>query len=89
MADPTDRPTLHPVLAGIDLVVFDKDGTLISFDAMWGGWALDLAARLEIATRRPVAGDVFATIGETVTVSFPPQACIVVGSGPAPEIDVV
>jgi phosphoglycolate phosphatase len=54
---------LHPVLDGIDLVVFDKDGTLISFDAMWSGWARELGSRLEIATRRPVAGDVFATIG--------------------------
>jgi phosphoglycolate phosphatase-like HAD superfamily hydrolase len=54
---------LHPILEGIDLVVFDKDGTLISFDAMWSGWARDLGSRLEIATRRPVAGDVFATIG--------------------------
>jgi phosphoglycolate phosphatase-like HAD superfamily hydrolase len=55
--------TLHPALEGIDLVVFDKDGTLISFEAMWAGWARDLGIRLELATRRPVAGDVFTTIG--------------------------
>ena len=54
---------LHPALDGIDLVVFDKDGTLISFEAMWSGWARELGSRLEIATRRPVAGDVFSTIG--------------------------
>ena len=54
---------LHPILDGIELVVFDKDGTLISFEAMWSGWALDLGTRLEIATRRPVAGDIFTTIG--------------------------
>ena len=46
--------TLHPILDGIDLVVFDKDGTLISFDAMWSGWARELGSRLEIAT--PAAG---------------------------------
>ena len=50
-------------LDGIDLVVFDKDGTLLDFHAMWGGWATELGRRLEGATRRPVAGDVFATIG--------------------------
>ena len=50
-------------LNGIDLVVFDKDGTLLDFHAMWGGWAIELGKRLEGATRRPVAGDVFATIG--------------------------
>jgi phosphoglycolate phosphatase len=55
--------TIHPILDGIDLVVFDKDGTLISFEAMWAGWARRLGARLEAATRRPVAGDVFAAIG--------------------------
>ena len=54
---------LAPILDGIDLVVFDKDGTLLDFHAMWGGWALELGARLDGATRRPVAGDVFATIG--------------------------
>ncbi len=68
--------TLHPVLAGIDAVVFDKDGTLISFDAMWSGWALDLGARLELATRRPVAGDVFTTIG------YDPVANRILAGGP-------
>jgi phosphoglycolate phosphatase len=52
-----------PLLEGIELVVFDKDGTLIDFHAMWGGWALELGRRLDGATRRPVAGDVFAAIG--------------------------
>ena len=52
-----------PVLDGIDLVVFDKDGTLIDFHAMWGGWAAELGRRLDGATRRPVAGDAFAAIG--------------------------
>jgi len=55
--------SVSPILEGVDLVVFDKDGTLIDFDAMWGGWALGLGARLDGATRRPVSGDVFATIG--------------------------
>jgi len=55
--------TLHPALDEIDLIVFDKDGTLISFEAMWAGWASRLGARLEAVTRRPVAGDVFAAIG--------------------------
>ena len=54
---------LHPILDGVDLVVFDKDGTLIDFEAMWSTWARDLGTRLELATRRPVAGDVFTTIG--------------------------
>ncbi len=67
---------IHPILDGIDLVVFDKDGTLISFEAMWGGWARDLGTRLEIATRRPVAGDVFTTIG------FDPVANRILAGGP-------
>ena len=54
---------LSPLLDDIDLVVFDKDGTLIDFHAMWGAWALELGRRLDGATRRPVAGDVFAAIG--------------------------
>jgi phosphoglycolate phosphatase len=67
---------LHPILDGIDLVVFDKDGTLISFEAMWASWARELGNRLELATRRPVAGDVFTTIG------FDPVADRVQPGGP-------
>ena len=50
-------------LTGIDAVVFDKDGTLIDFHAMWGGWAHELGARLDATIRRPVSLDVFAAIG--------------------------
>lgn len=57
------EPALSPLLDGIDLVIFDKDGTLLEFAPMWGAWALGLGRRLETATRRPVAGDVFAAIG--------------------------
>lgn len=63
-------------LAGIDLVIFDKDGTLIDFHAMWGGWALELGRRLEAAARRPVAPDVFAAIG------FDPSTGRVAAGGP-------
>ncbi len=28
-------------------IIFDKDGTLIDFDAMWGGWVTYLASQLE------------------------------------------
>jgi len=68
--------TIHPALDGIDLVVFDKDGTLISFEAMWGGWVRRLVARLEDVTRRPLAGDVYAAIG------FDPVAGSVLPGGP-------
>ncbi len=67
---------LHPALDGIDLVVFDKDGTLISFEAMWAGWARQLGLRLEVASRRPVAGDVFTSIG------YDPVADHVLPGGP-------
>jgi phosphoglycolate phosphatase-like HAD superfamily hydrolase len=50
-------------LTGIDAVIFDKDGTLIDFHAMWGGWARQLGERLDATIRRPVSLDVFATIG--------------------------
>jgi phosphoglycolate phosphatase len=54
---------LHPGLADLDLVVFDKDGTLIEFHAMWGGWVTDLADRLEAAAGRPLRGELFRAIG--------------------------
>jgi phosphoglycolate phosphatase len=54
-------------LAGIDLVVLDKDGTLIDFHAMWRGWAESLADRLGAATGRPVREPLFAMLGYDAT----------------------
>ena len=50
-------------LSPFRLVIFDKDGTLIDFDAMWGGWAEALAARLEAATGHALASDLYAALG--------------------------
>lgn len=47
----------------IALVVFDKDGTLIDFHAMWSGWAEDLADRLVAATTPDVRAPLFAMLG--------------------------
>jgi phosphoglycolate phosphatase-like HAD superfamily hydrolase len=54
---------VSPSLVGIDLVVFDKDGTLIEFDAMWAGWAAGLAAGLERATGLRIRGPLFELLG--------------------------
>lgn len=72
---------ISPLLDGIDLVVFDKDGTLVDFAAMWGGWALELGRRLEGSTRRPVSGDVFAAIGfDPVSGRIQPGAPLAIGT---------
>ncbi len=41
-----------PLLKTIDAqaIIFDKDGTLIDFDFMWGTWTLQLAERLQTVT---------------------------------------
>src|SRR5436190_864486 len=41
------------------LVIFDKDGTLIDFDAMWAGWIELLAERLQAATGQPWADPLY------------------------------
>ncbi len=46
------------------LVIFDKDGTLIDFNAMWGGWVEALAARLEALTGRRLAAALFETMDD-------------------------
>ena len=48
---------------GIGLVVFDKDGTLIDFDAMWSGWATELGDRLATATGRPIQVPLYRALG--------------------------
>ena len=50
-------------LDDIDLVIFDKDGTLIDFGAMWRGWATEVAAALRASTGRPIEGPLFAMFG--------------------------
>jgi phosphoglycolate phosphatase-like HAD superfamily hydrolase len=50
-------------LDGIDLVIFDKDGTLIEFHAMWGGWAVTLADDLRQATGREIERPLFEMLG--------------------------
>lgn len=35
-------------------IIFDKDGTLIDFDAMWGGWVVYLAEQLHALSGLPV-----------------------------------
>jgi len=58
-------------LDGIDLVVFDKDGTIIEFGPMWSGWAVALAEALQRATGRELGAPLFEMLGydpETGTV---------------------
>jgi phosphoglycolate phosphatase len=50
-------------LHGIDLVIFDKDGTLIAFDAMWLDWAHDLGERLSAAVGHDVSQPLHQMLG--------------------------
>jgi len=57
------RPASLELLEGIDLIVFDKDGTLIEFHRMWGGWVDELARRLEAGTGRPLRDGLYELLG--------------------------
>jgi phosphoglycolate phosphatase-like HAD superfamily hydrolase len=58
-----DSPPKRPNLDGIQLIIFDKDGTLIDFDAMWGAWVTDLARRLESVAQFPITNRLFHMLG--------------------------
>ena len=45
------------------LVIFDKDGTLIDFDLMWGGWVESNAWKLEMTSKLPVREKLFDAMG--------------------------
>lgn len=47
----------------IQLMVFDKDGTLIDFNYMWATWIRDVAGRLEVAAGRSLGARFFELIG--------------------------
>jgi phosphoglycolate phosphatase len=49
--------------ADIKAIVFDKDGTLIDFDAMWGGWITKLARCLEAAASIELAPQLSRSVG--------------------------
>ncbi|MBI3750821.1 MAG: HAD family hydrolase, partial [Chloroflexi bacterium] len=71
MSLPTPESNVDP-LEGIELVVFDKDGTLIEFHPMWRGWVDDLARSLSAATGLPLHDQVFSLLGvdpDTGTIS--------------------
>lgn len=57
-----DRPA-DDLLDGIDLIIFDKDGTLIEFDLMWGAWVDALARRLEVAAELPLRQGLYPLLG--------------------------
>ena len=44
-------------------IIFDKDGTLIDFDAMWGGWVVYLAEQLHALSRLPVREPLCVAMG--------------------------
>jgi len=44
-------------------IIFDKDGTLIDFDAMWGGWTIYLAEQLQHASGLDVRRKLCLTFG--------------------------
>ncbi len=50
-------------LDGIDLIIFDKDGTLIEFDLMWGGWVDDISRRLEASTGLALREGLYEMLG--------------------------
>lgn len=58
------------------LIIFDKDGTLIDINAMWGGWVTELAQRLEAASGRPIAQPLFEAL------AFDPHTGIIIPTGP-------
>jgi phosphoglycolate phosphatase len=51
------------LLAGIELAIFDKDGTLIDFHHMWSDWVGHLATALSKAHGAALDDLVFATLG--------------------------
>jgi len=50
-------------LSRIDLIIFDKDGTLIDFHAMWSGWMEVLATKLEAELEQPLRADLYMAMG--------------------------
>jgi phosphoglycolate phosphatase len=48
-------------------IIFDKDGTLIDFDAMWGDWTLQLADRLQASVNLDIRQALCDCFGYDIT----------------------
>src|SRR5215212_2750983 len=55
--------THNQIPPNIQAIIFDKDGTLIDFNAMWGDWISDLARHLEAAAYISIAPQLFRAVG--------------------------
>jgi phosphoglycolate phosphatase-like HAD superfamily hydrolase len=65
----------------IQAIIFDKDGTLIDFHAMWCGWIRELARRLEEASGVAVVGRLFQAVGfDAATGKVDPLGALAVAS---------
>jgi phosphoglycolate phosphatase len=60
----------------LQAIIFDKDGTLIDFNAMWGDWVIELARHLEAAAYITIAPQLFRAVG------FDPVTGAVAPAGP-------
>lgn len=47
-------------------IIFDKDGTLIDFDAMWGGWAVYLAGQIHATSGLDIHAQLYQALGYDV-----------------------
>ncbi len=65
MTEPHGTPaaSVVDIFDGIDLVVFDKDGTLIDFDRMWSGWSAELVHKIAAATDPALVGPLSRALG--------------------------
>ena len=59
---PPATPPADP-FDGIELVVFDKDGTLIDFDTMWTDWSAGLVKDVAAATDPALADPLADALG--------------------------
>ena len=57
----------HHVAQPPQLVIFDKDGTLIDFGRMWGNWAVQFAQRISAAVHRDIRAAVLELYGVDAT----------------------
>src|SRR5437762_3437240 len=57
------------------LVVFDKDGTLLDFHAMWATWIRALSQRIEVLAQRSLSRQLFAA-----ALALPPFVSAIIGA---------